>query len=193
MKYPPRNLSLLAALVAGFAIGLPSAKATGLFAGGVPLINGHNPNVQITVNANSTVTVAFDASEGPYDGIEDSYVKVVNNSGSRLNSLTLTGANIFGFDGDGQAAYTGTSYDSSGYAGPNTSFNIVNANSGTVVFAGGLNGGATAWFTLEENLTGSSGNLSVTGTNRAPDTGSTWLLLGGAIVCLGAIRRRFSK
>jgi hypothetical protein len=106
--------------------------------------------VLITINADSSVMTQFDGSQGPYDGEEDSLVGVQNNSSATISFLTLTGFNIFGFDDDGQQAFTGNSFGPTGYEGPQTSFTVVNNNTGNVNFTGGLAAGGSRWFTLEE-------------------------------------------
>jgi hypothetical protein len=109
----------------------------------------HNDGTITTTNTHGNV----------YDGVEDVSVNVFNDSSNLvLNSLTLTGADIFGFDGDGISVYGGGKYDSSGYAGPETSFTITNVNSGAVNFTGGLGAGHYTYFSLENgtNIVGSS-------------------------------------
>ncbi len=153
------------------------------------------PAVIVNLGAGGVFTTTY-TGQGPYDGIEDTYVGVVNaaNSGLALSSINISGNFIFGFDGDGQAAYTGIYYDGTGYAGPNTSFSIANYNNGTVFFNVPLQPGQTAWFTLEETINGANGNVLTVGgggTTNAPDGGSTAVLLGGAVLGLGLLRRRF--
>ena len=57
-------------------------------------------NALIVFGANGAVTTTF-GPQTNYDGIEDALVGVVNNSGSSLKSFVLSGAGIYGFDGDG--------------------------------------------------------------------------------------------
>ena len=172
----------LATSAAALAFATPSMAVTCPALG----VIGAGCNIVITANSNGTFGVVT-ANANPYDGVEDSLVGVQNNSGSVLSSISLTGSNIFGFDGDGQNFYTGISYDASGYAGPGTSFNIANANSGIVNFLnGGLANGGFAWFTLEESPA-VTGGIVVT---RGVPEPATWalMLLGFAIV--GARMRR---
>ena len=64
-------------------------------------------NVVITIAANGSVSTAItDAT--PYELSEDTLVGVVNNSSTPLTSLSLSGPDIFGFDGDGICLYTFT-------------------------------------------------------------------------------------
>lgn len=157
-----------------------------------PSINGStNCGYIITVAPNGSVSGAATGAP-PYDGVEDTLVGVINNSTGVLNSLTLSGANIFGFDGDGQAAYTGTSYGPTGYEGPNTLFNILNPSNGTVTFTnGGLAGGATAWFTLEENLATIQGGVQV-GLGAVPEP-ATWAMMLLGFCGIGMAMRRGRK
>lgn len=134
----------------------------------------------------SGATVLTDSTQGPYEGVEDNLIGVQNNSGITINSLPLTGSTtpaIFAFDGDGACANPnptsglpgfgdGCPFDSTGYAGPGTSFSGISAdkNSGTVNFSGGLASGKSAWFTLEGPVTASSicipkGKVTLSATN----------------------------
>jgi hypothetical protein len=175
------------AIMLAAVIGMGAAMSASAF----PSLGADTaPDVIINWNG-TTATVLFNQNNGPYDSIEDTYIGVNNNSSTALNSLTLTGNGIFGFDGDGQAAYTGNYYDLSGYAGPNTSFTIFNNNSGIVNFIGGLAAGQSAWFTLEENINGQSTGSGGGFTVGVPDGGSTMLLLSGVLAGIGALRRRF--
>jgi Cys-rich repeat protein len=101
--------------------------------------------VLITINPGgftSSLSFQQDTTVGPYDGIDDQLVGVVNNSGTIQSSISLSGPNVFGFDGDGAGGTT--------YAGPNTSFVVVDNNNGTVQFTGGgLPNGQSRWFSLE--------------------------------------------
>src|SRR5213078_3017316 len=96
--------------------------------------NFHNPNV-LPHNANDpylltqgqsvATSASFDLIIGPggvvtvsapfqgaYEEVEDVAINVFNNSGQTLTSLTLSGAGIFGFDGDGIGTeFGGTIYD----------------------------------------------------------------------------------
>jgi hypothetical protein len=96
--------------------------------------------------------------QGTYDGSDDTLVGVVNNSNVPISSLVLSsGANIFGFDGDGVTTFgaPGNARDSTGYGGPNTYFTNINASqtTGTVNFITPLAPkGGTTYFGLENDL-----------------------------------------
>jgi hypothetical protein len=154
------------------------------------------PGVVITYSGGTGLSFAS-SGQGPYDGADDTWVGVHNASGGVLNSITLSGPNIFGFDGDGIQDYGSPPVpgDTTGYAGPGTSFVVVDANDGTVDFTGGLAAGGYAYFSLEESVGSGNGaggtGITGGGASGVPDAGSTMALLGGALVGLGGLRRRF--
>jgi hypothetical protein len=140
--------------------------------------------------------------QGPYDGIEDTYIGVINNSGGTVGFLDLTGSYIFGFDGDGLCTYNGGANCSGtdpfgqngGYAGGSTAgfvdtffSNIVNANQGRLNFAGGLAPGQSAFFSLEEQLAGA--NVQITNVGGVPEP-ATWAMMLLGFFGLGATLRR---
>jgi N-acetylmuramoyl-L-alanine amidase len=98
-------------------------------------------SVLITINPNGSLRFQTDPSVGPFDGIEDTLVGVQNLSGATVFGISLSGNGIFGFDGDG--AVNGN------YAGPGTSFSVIDANTGTVNFDNGLPNSGFLWFSLE--------------------------------------------
>ena len=57
----------------------------------------------LIVASNSGTTINNDASQGPYEGQEDSLIGVVNNSSDPISSIPLSapGSGLFSFDGDG--------------------------------------------------------------------------------------------
>lgn len=138
------------------------------------------PDIIITLNANGTATITS-SGQGAYDGSDDTYVGVINNSGGTVKSITLkSNTDIFNFDGDGIGsspynAGTNSQDTSDGnYGGPFAYFtNITGVDGpGNVNFIGGLlPGGGTfagigipngdaSYFSLEDTLT--SANFTVT-------------------------------
>src|SRR5205809_956961 len=111
----------LAGAVLALAVGQASATNHPWPAFGA---DTNGPQLVITVHPDGSITTGPGPgfAQGPYDGIEDTLIGVVNNSPNALTSLHITGTFIFGFDGDGEAAYTGVAYGPTGYEGPDTSF-----------------------------------------------------------------------
>jgi hypothetical protein len=154
--------------------------------------------VLITINNSGTPTVEVDATQGPYDRSEDTLVGVLNNSSYSVDSLQLSSSTgIFGFDGDGMCSASfgaagncsqglgqGDPYD---YAGDLVTFTITDANDGRVNFVGGLAPGASAYFSLEENLTASD---ITAGPTTAPEPASYYLLSTGLAGCFWFAKRR---
>jgi hypothetical protein len=101
----------------------------------------------------------------PYDGVEDTYIGLINNSGGAIGGVSLTGPGIFGFDGDGIGAGpyctgngcgtvqygTPNAQDPSGYGGPMGHFSILDSNTGTFLLNTPLADGGFTWFSLEES------------------------------------------
>lgn len=111
------------------------------------------------INPDGSVSVLVDGSQGPYDGIEDTLIGVLNQSSQTIPSLTLTSTNgAFGFDGDGICNFgaPGCPYSTTntGYEGPDNTFTVTDANHGTVNFINsGLTPGASTYFSLEGTVT----------------------------------------
>jgi hypothetical protein len=144
------------------------------------------PSVIFTIGPGGALTTTK-TGQGPYDGIEDTYVGVVNRAGSGVivNSLTVGGASIFGFDGDGiqtfhvPSSYTpppsaGPNYQVTGYEGPGTFFSKISTDlsTGNVNFDDGsgvgLQPNQETFFSLEElptaiNAGATKVNLTVIG------------------------------
>jgi hypothetical protein len=167
--------------------------ATGTFADPTYAIIG-GCNTVITFNSNGSITTTI-PNAAPYDGVEDTLVGVVNNTGSPITSFTLSGSNLFGFDGDG-ACVGGNQYESvanctgatdpNGYGGPGVTFsNLIGTNTGTVNFAPGIGAnGGVAWFSLEEPPT-----LNIVVTPSVPEP-TTLVLFGTGLL---AVARRLRK
>lgn len=148
---------------------------------------GASPGCQVllVVNPDKSVSVEGDSSVGPFDGSDDTLVGIVNNSGTAVKAVTVSGpgSGLSGFDVDGicSGAYgtwsgsTGCPYGPSGYEGPGTSFVTIPSlpDSAEVDFAGGLASGASAYFSLEgaltsAQLTAHQGGLSFTVNGSLP-------------------------
>jgi len=157
----------------------------------------------ITLNANGTASISL-TGQSAYDGDEDQLVGIINNSTSSVGTISISGSNIFGFDGDGAGepgtgclitsgnpypCLSGGPFGSTGYEGPGTSFTVTDSDNGSVNFSPGLaaNGG-TAWFSLEEAP--STGGFTVTGVSSATPEPETWLLLGTGLIGLLVFRKK---
>ena len=87
----------------------PTAAFSTLETGGPPgnqpyITAGGGCNVIITFAANGSISTTI-VNPNPYDGVEDTLVGIVNNTGAPITSIDLSSsAAIFGFDGDGICA-----------------------------------------------------------------------------------------
>jgi PEP-CTERM motif len=167
-------------------------------------------NIIITFGAGGSISTVL-GDPNAYDGLEDQLVGVVNNSGSTLSSISLTGSDIFGFDGDGagepgvfctvdltggtHGCLAGGTFGPSGYEGPNTSFTVTDFDNGKVNFTGGLASGSTAWFSLEEpaSLQGLVVGGGGGGGTGVPEPSSILLLGSGLVSLFGLARRRLTS
>lgn len=161
---------------------------------------GSSPSCGILIEfTDSGTNIYADSSVGPYDGIEDTLVGVVNNSTAAVPSVHLVGVGtfligIFAFDGDGHCSgfypFTGDGYCAgvpTGYEGPANTFANISTTSafedtGDVVFTGGLAVGASTYFSLEDSLTATSistSNTAVSYTGPASVQYSDPLALSG--------------
>ena len=181
------------------AVGLSSlASAAPLFSE-CPAVGANTGcAVLITLNPGGSATVTVDGSQGPYDQSEDTLIGVLNNSGSSIGSLPISGSDIFGFDGDGMCS---SSYGAAGncskglnqgdpydYAGDFVTYSITNADAGSVNFVGGLGSGQSTYFSLEEPPTV---NLTVgPPTPNAPEPATLGLMTGSGFLLLGFSRLR---
>lgn len=107
------------------------------------------------------VSILQDSSQGPFDGIEDTLVGVLNRSNKSVERLSLVSStDLFGFDGDGLCAYgiSGCPFGPTGYEGPRTSFGAISPDysSGVVEFSPPLEPGESTYFSLEESLSSST-------------------------------------
>ncbi len=123
--------------------------------------------ILLEIDANGSLRVNTDPSQGPYDGEEDTLIGVQNNSTKKVLAIPLKGPlPFFSFDGDGicgkdsntgqpfRPAPPGCPFGPTGYEGPGVSFSNISADltSGTVNFAGGIPPGGKAYFSLERAI-----------------------------------------
>src|SRR5215831_3345455 len=129
----PRLLAMALMAVIGIALATKAQAGFGADSG---------PGFIITWDG-STATVTA-TGQPPYDGIEDTWIQVVNNGPTPLASLTLTsvsgGIPAFAFDGDGLTTFGATPdpNDNTGYGVLGAYFINISADfaTGTVVFDG---------------------------------------------------------
>jgi hypothetical protein len=146
---------------------------------------GANTGPAVVINWEGAVaTITRTGAALTYDGSDDTYFAIKATSGNTLTSLVLSGGNIFEFESDGHAAYTRHSYDSSGYAGPDTSFTNISAShdSGTVNFLnGGPGAGEQTWCSLEEDVSAADA-FAVGSVASVPDGGPTLAPFGCILI-----------
>jgi hypothetical protein len=176
-----KSFALVAIAGAALAFASTSANAAPAPACSGPAVGNDSagPALCITLNSNGTASIVNGPGfgQGPYDGVEDTYVGVINNTSGTVSAITLSSTNdIFGFDGDGigvmpSGGYPGvgagtieygtpnsSDHSNGGYGGPNGFFSnittVAGVESGVVHFIAALaaNGGTT-YFSLEHPLT----------------------------------------
>ena len=167
-------------------------------------LNVDGPALLITLGSGGATISQNPGNSGPYDGVEDSYIGLWNNTSQSVSFVTLTGPGIFGFDGDGIGAPNGAGNattascatcqygtpngnDPSGYGGPIGYFSNIVGSTGDFNILGGLAPGAFTWFSLEEQPTLTS--FAVTGVGSTP-LPATLPLFAGGLGLMGLVARR---
>jgi hypothetical protein len=154
----------------------------------------------ITFAADGSITTALNSvysmDPGPYDGADDTYFGVINNTSHAITSFGLSSStqDIGGFDGDGIDAYGaptnptdlagcggGIAASNCNYGGGDAFFTNNNSPYMSLTvnfFGGGIAAGGTGYFSLEEAVSLSAPPVITPGTPEA----STWamMLLGFA-------------
>lgn len=118
-------------------------------------MNGAASDCNLIVTFNADGSIKTTGSGGNYDFSEDALIGVINNSGKTINSFSISGSGIFGFDSDGIDTYLGianNAMDTTGYGGPQAYFSDIVGDDGIVNFIGGIANGSTAFFSLEESI-----------------------------------------
>lgn len=185
------NMRLLA--LAGVAAGALVATSANAF----PAIGNdtNGPTIMITFTQGGP-TISQVSNQGPYDGVEDTYIGVQNTSGSVVNSIDLSSSQfqIFGFDGDGICGYqgvdcSGNQNDNTGYGGPISFFTNISQDlmSGTVNFQGGLADGGSTFFALEDPINASQ--ITTPGQIGGVPEPATWAMMLLGFFGLGAMAR----
>jgi hypothetical protein len=135
--------------------------------------------ILIVLNDNGA-QILTDPSQGPFDGVEDTLIGVLNNTTSTtVTSVPVSGTSaVFDFDGDGicdnpnstsglaGADCSANTVDTTTYGGPDSHFTNINGagTSGTVNFNNPLGPGQSTFFSLEGAISGSAINI-VSGTS----------------------------
>lgn len=128
---------------------------------------GDDTDCGVVITITSTGASVTSTGQGPYDGIEDTLIGVVNNSNIPVTSIDLkSGLAIFSFDGDGIDAYGvgGNADDSTGYGGPDAYFSMIGGDqrTGRVNFITPIAAhGGTGYFSLEYAISSATACTSV--------------------------------
>jgi hypothetical protein len=187
-------------LLAGVAIGAFAVSGSAFAAFPGFANNPDGPEFLITFSDSGVTTMVnpnYATDPGPYDGADDTYFGVINNSSTAITHFALSstaGADIGGFDGDGidEANYLNITHnvmDTSGYGGPNAFFTNNLITSLTVNFITPIAAmGGTDIFSLEEAV---ALNSIVVGTPEP----STWVMMLAGFAGMGflAYRKRGAK
>ena len=194
------NKTMKAMLLASVAlVGIAASGSASAWTGFAD--NPLGPEFIITFALGGGITTAlnpaYSVDPGPYDGADDTYFGVINNSSNAISSFNLSSStqDIGGFDSDGidEANYLNIPHnamDPSGYGGPNGFFTNNLGTSLTVNFITPIaSGGGSDIFSLEEPV--SLTNIVVGG---VPEP-STWamMLLGFAGLGVAAYRKTRTK
>ena len=148
--------------VAALILGTVPAMADWNLTTGVNL-NPLGPQYIIDFAANGSISTflnpVYTTNPGPYDGSDDTYIGVENQTSHAIFSFNLSNPSasqfIGGFDGDGIRAYgvdfAPVGVDNTGYGGHDAFFTNLNSGAGslTVNFSGGISAGGTDVFSLE--------------------------------------------
>lgn len=149
-------------LLASASLGLILAAAPAMADWNLTTAAGLNPSgpeYLITFAANGSISTAlnpiYTTDPGPYDGSDDTYFGVINNTSSAITFFNLSSSNdIGGFDGDGVSTYANfspTGVDTTGYGAHDAFYTNNTGFSLTVNFGGGgISAGGTDVFSLEE-------------------------------------------
>jgi hypothetical protein len=177
------------AMTSAWAAGpCPTVGASTFQGDNTPYLSaGGGCNVVMTVSSTGTTVQVINSN--PYDGSDDTLVGIVNSTSAPISQVTVSGANIAGWDGDGicvfgaggaagdtftsgssaycsATALAGT--DPQDYYGPNMTFtNFATGDAVTINFSPALAAGASTFFSLEE---APSSSLTVTTPVTTPIT-----------------------
>lgn len=200
------------ALTAGLLVGSGPGWAVPTC---TPLGFAGDCNLLITIGPGGTPSTSLPLGPGTaYDepsGGDDQYVGVLNHSSGVIASITLSGIDIFHFDGDGAFGVNcahfssppyscGTGGGKTGYESSTTSFSGITLGDGTstqdigtVNFLGGLGAGNLGLFSLEAPATLCDLEITHTQLDPVPEPSTIWLVgSSGSATLLWAWRRRKS-
>jgi hypothetical protein len=121
-----------------------------------PIGNDTSAAILLVIDADGSLRVKTDPSQGPFDAEEDTLFGVQNNSTKTILAIPIRSSQpVFAFDGDGFDTVdphpSGAPFGPTGYEGPGVSFTGISADatSGTVNFVSGIPPGGSAYFGLE--------------------------------------------